>query len=702
MNNMFNLTHILNSDTIPDISVKSNINETYLSSALSLLEATNADINDAMFKCYTEIAEAPTKQAENAVFGKFFNQYKDIIKQYEIKVNELYSRFSINVDTFIDANLDLIDSADLIEIIGNPTCMVRQFDKLDDPEYPKIKPYKVFKKEFKYFGKLLQDIGPSANDETRIKIIASVYNNMVAELNEDWAKKCMEKISDCDDCGRDSFAKCIFDTLVKSQPEEKPITVDMVNQAKLSLMNSSVIVSAIKTAVDMFNEDLDKVAEEFGSLLFRNKDLMLDVKTDVDGVEDRKYRLTDYSFNQVNLFMNAKLSQITEICNLYLIALSIKMDCAMKYFRQCKDIIEIATTCKDQETLPVEEEPEQDTSDDFDDYSGFDDFEDGDDFEFSNSEDEDGKEETPQQDVPPAEEPEDIEQESSILEATIFEYTRSINKLLLRESFITEADAGKTAIMDRMLSKIEELVDKFNNVVINQNQKRIDYVKNNQNTISSAAIPENTKIPTIEYSRLLNVKRQPLTYPAEKDIYANDNTYFKAKYSDFAVENQTIKDSIVSKVIGQEKQMDKKDVSDGIKYITTVFKTVADSAKADLSGLKTEKRKGQLLTNSVSESSDMLKQHDYLRYFMEADNNQQQTQGAQQQTQATQQQNNQPQQNNNNAQQNNKQVTMDAQSAVKVYYSVNTKVLAAKMSCAQKVFNIYYTRLAALSAPPTK
>lgn len=718
MNSIFNLADILKSDMIPNVLVKSNINETYLSSAISILEDMNTEINKNTFRYFNEIAEAPTKQAENQIFGEFFSKYKDTIKKYQMKMNELYSRFSINVDTLIDANSELLDDEDSIEICGNPTYCMKEFDKLDDPEFPKIKPYKVFKREFKFFGKLLQDLGPTASDEARVKIIASVYNNMVSEINKDWMQKCMEKISDNDDCKKDSFAKCIFDSIIKPCEGEKPITIDMVRQAKLSLLNNSEIKSAIGIAVDKFNEDLDKVAEEFGALLFRNKDLVLDIKTDVEGIEDRKYRLTDYSFNQVNIFMNAKLSQITEICNLYLVAISVKMDCALSYFKQCIDIIEIAksSNCNSRNNQAIQDDTEDiDTQDNsYDDYDM--DLEDPDfDGEFGDNSLSYSIQTEPEQ--PPVEDSEEKEvtDEMYLFEATIFEYNRAIDNIILKESLLNEAggNASKIAssLINNILTRIEELVNKFNDVVINHNQKRIDYIKNNQASIKQATPPNGEKIQTIKPSELLNIKRQTITYPAEKDLYANDTTYFNAKFPTFKSENnKSIKDSIISKVIGPEKPFDSTDINNGITYIIGTFKQLADSTKSDLATLKAEKRKGELLTKAVGESSKILMQHnDIIRYFNEAgENNQQQsTQKSTPQNQTTKQNQQNGTQNTNNQNQNSdttqkQQNNNEAKSAVQVYYSVNSKVLAAKMSCAQKIFNIYYNKLAALSTPPTK
>lgn len=705
MSSIFNLNTLLQPNFIPDIRAKVNIHENYLSNAISILEEVNDKITDDSKEYISKIEAASDTRTENKIFGDYFNDYKNCIKDYQNKMNELFSNFAINIENIIDANSDLLDMN--TPIVNYADMALYKFDKLDDPDYPKIKPYKVFKREYKFFGKLLQDLGYSVPDETKVKVIASVYNNLKSEMDDDWMLKCMQKISDSDDCKKNTFAKCVFDSLVQGEPKECHITEDLVMQAKLALLNNSTIVNAIKSAVDMFNSDLDKVADEFGSMLFRNKDLVLDVKTDQDGIEDRRYQLSNYSFNQVNIFMNLKKSQISEICNLFLIALSIKMDCAIKYIKQCIDIITTATTKCCNQDMDTEVDPDLDDDlDDDDDIS---------DNEIGNTltNDNDNQQE-PQSDSEEEIEDCDFADEMYLFEATVFEYNRALQNLSVQYDLLSEANIKETmnSIIDSLLNKITELVNKFLDV-INNNQKRIDFVKNNTAIIKNAKIAEGQKIETINVKDLLAMQKQQITFQTEPDIYASETAYFNAKYAAFKPDDpntdKSIKDKIISKVIGAEKPFEASDVNDGITYITTQFRQLSDSAKTDLATLKSEKRKGELLSQATAKNeSAFLKM-----YFTEADeapannNTQNQQQFQQQPTQQPQNNNNQnTQQNDNNKadekEKNNNTNNKAAKDAVTVYFKVNTNVLAAKMTAAQKVFNIYYNKLAVLATPPTK
>ena len=93
---------------------------------------------------------------------------------------------------------------------------------------------------------------------------------------------------------------------------------------------------------DNLLHELEKVAENISSYLFRNEDKKLKIKTDTDGVIDRDYRLDTYSMNQLNLFLKNKVNQIKKLLNVYSIAIGIKFDTAVDYIQQNIDILRMS------------------------------------------------------------------------------------------------------------------------------------------------------------------------------------------------------------------------------------------------------------------------------------------------------------------------------------------------------------------------
>ena len=149
----------------------------------------------------------------------------------------------------------------------------------------------------------------------------------------------MQKITDCDDCCRDSFARVIYNKFAPSGCTEITLDTPTIEQAKFSLKNYTNYTDCISKSADDFCDGIDKIACEIGSMMFRNADKKFVVNTDEEGVANATYRMSDYSINQINLFLTTKLSQIRELVNLYTVALSVKMDCIYKYFNQCVEMI---------------------------------------------------------------------------------------------------------------------------------------------------------------------------------------------------------------------------------------------------------------------------------------------------------------------------------------------------------------------------
>jgi outer membrane biosynthesis protein TonB len=339
--NLFNFSRILGESAYTDI-VRSVSNRTYLSTGIGIMREADLNINSLNKTLYTSLLESDNVKDENECFGKFFRDYRKVIVEFKNKMNTLASQFTINVETFVDANRDILD-VDKLECKSGVTFNGIKYTNLLSDDIPNVNPYKAFKKEFAFIGKLMQDLDPIAPEDAKSKIIATVYNSLVKEITDGWLDKVVAKISDNEEAAKDEFAKAMFDKFVEG-PMSMTLDIATVEQARLSLKNYGSYTTCIGNAVEHFCEGLDQVADEIGSMFFRNKDHKLPIKTDVEGVEDKTYRLDDYSFNQMNIFTSTKISQITELCNLYIIAMTIKMDCIYKYLQQCKAIVD-ASCC---------------------------------------------------------------------------------------------------------------------------------------------------------------------------------------------------------------------------------------------------------------------------------------------------------------------------------------------------------------------
>ena len=637
---LFNFSTLLTENTF-DL-VKKVKEKNCLSEALQIIASLDEQVQSSTSTLYSALLEAESKKAENACFGRFYAEYKAELLKYKNKMTELASQFCINLENYVDANKDILEKCCCCP--EGTTFQGVMFSKLLSDDIPNIDPYKAFKKEWAFLGRLFQDLDPSAPDEEKTKIIATVYNSLSKEINEGWLDKCIQKIADCDDCCRDTFAKVIYDSFVSAGTVDITLDIPTIEQAKLSLKNYTNYTDCIAKSADDFCDGIDKIACEIGSMMFRNADRKLVIKTDEEGVADATYRLSDYSMNQINLFLTTKLSQIRELVNLYTVALSIKMDCIFKYFNQCVAMINMS--CSGAEELPDESQPEDPTTnttndipeDDVEmDDSDVSEDEDGDDIgdmelptdktaeaPEENEEPESNDDSTVEDDVDGIEnnnpvagedsgeevvdddhvedsDDEDQPQEESYIsnmerELYLFEAELFLDKRYdgynnLNKSFIQEADApnestgNKSSIIQKVKNLISSIKDSYNKTFATQ----IKFISDNKNIIMSGNVPDNWTIQKLNTDLLKDLKVVPFSMK-DAELLKNANKYLDAKYSNIVAPTSKDKASINDRIMGKvyderEQKYGDAERNDGYQFIVSDYKKFADYYTAELQKL---------------------------------------------------------------------------------------------------------------------
>ena len=640
MSNLFNVSRMLESYS-PDI-IKTLPLVTYLSESLNILRSTDEQVFEETSKLYSSVLEADSRKAENVKFAEFFKEYQSIINDYIIKIQGLASEFSINVETFADANKDILDdNSGAANIVSTVTYKGAKYAHLLDPEVPDIEPYKAFKKEFAFIGKLMQDLGPIGSEDQKAQIIATVCNNLTKEINDGWLEKIVEKITDCDDCGKEGYAKAIYKTFVPEPSVDMSIDIGLVKQSKLDISNYRGYIDSISKSVDQFTDGLSKIASEVGSMFFRNQDHKLPIKTDVDGIEDKTYRLNDYSFNQMNMFISTKISQISELCNLYMVAIGIKMDCIMKYFQQCKDIIDTASHGVDNtpntngvdpgdEDINNDGTPESDNTD-YDIPEKYDD--DIQDFDADNNDDSSDDEKDVVQDNSESE----VEQECYLFEALIFEKERAINRYaqqksvyeaLINEStdiVIREAVEDKAknvgSFIDSIVNQVKKLIQSMKDSLTKNYTPVIESVKKNAEKIKTVKIPKGWTIDVIDDGPLASVTLANFDVNDIPDM-TDKRKYYIKKYS-FLKESKidqnatSAKDMVLSSIKGQESATyNGKSLEDSIKFITERYGNIASKIETMANSLQSQKNTAERAA-STNESTSSLEST--MKMYFEAD-----------------------------------------------------------------------------------
>lgn len=636
-NKLFNFSTLLTENTFNLVKLVKEKN--YLSEALNIISSMDEGVQISTKSLYSMLLEAESKKEENACFGKFYAEYKTELMKYKNKMNELASQFCVNLETFADANKDILEKCCCCP--EGTTFQGAIFTNLLSDDIPNIDPYKAFKKEWAFLGRLFQDLDPTASDEEKTKIIATVYNSLSKEINEGWLDKCVEKISGNDECKRDAFAKVIYDSFVSGGIAEITLDTPTIEQSKLALKNYTNYVDCIAKSADDFCNGIDKIACEIGSMMFRNADKKFVVNTDEEGVADATYRMSDYSMNQINLFLTTKLSQIRELVNLYTVALSIKMDCIYKYFKQCVAMInasccpvelpdqsqpdvsdtdfieddedlELPTDNSNDDELPttgvssntIEDEKEQIQSKLIDDE--VDDTENDTPVSDEDSGDESIEEEDPLDQPQEESYISDMEKELYLFEADLFLMKRYGEYTKINESYIQETGETPSAKQEpeskpeaqvsngtgSISQKINTLISKINDSYTNTFASQIKFISDNKKIIMGCEVPSNWTIQKYDINLLSSLK--VAAYDSkDADLLKDTSKYLDAKYNKFVGEgkssdgNSIITDRITAKIYDEtEQKYGDAERNDGYDFIVTGYKKGIEEFEDQLKSLE--------------------------------------------------------------------------------------------------------------------
>ncbi len=331
------------STTLADKVFKKPVNETYLFSTLNILREMNSTINENTKNMYIQISEASSKEDENKIFADYFYQFKNIFQDFTNKVQEMKSRMIISAENKVETWEDIINDDKFISSFDKEFSYCGyEFCHIEDSNYPRFNLHQMYQKEFDYLGSLMQDNSIDASPNAKMKIIATVSNNFSnCACDKSWVKTLIKDMVDTDDRKECiSYSECIYNAL-RCKCEFK-VNKGYLYTCKENLTDYEDIVDAASVMCDNLIADINKVAENISSYLFRNNDKKLKIKTDTDGIIDRDYRLDTYSMNQLNLFLKNKINQIRKILNVYSIAIGIKFDTVVDYINQNIDILRMA------------------------------------------------------------------------------------------------------------------------------------------------------------------------------------------------------------------------------------------------------------------------------------------------------------------------------------------------------------------------
>ena len=366
MSNIFNLSNIFTESTSHDMIRDKFYDESYLYTAMTELKDFQRSFMENTIGLYKSIYEAENSSKENQIFCQYFTDIDNKINDIINKVNETLSRFTINVENIVDANRDIIDNTSVITRCKPFVYSYTKYEKINDKNFPPINAIGIFKEEFDYIAQLLQELGPTASNQSKLKVIATVYNKLV-KSDIDINKKCIESIlGECEDSEDVAeFPEHLYEEFKSSEKEDIEITKGKLYEIKMSFDNYQGIIDSCSESASRLVSQLCSISDEIKRIICGNDKTTYTVDTTTDGIRNTDYKMDTYGMNQLNIFLKAKLNQVVQICNIYYIAIAIKLDATMEYFKQCKDILTFAmANTKEDIQSDAAEDAQNDVDDD--------------------------------------------------------------------------------------------------------------------------------------------------------------------------------------------------------------------------------------------------------------------------------------------------------------------------------------------------
>ena len=367
MSNIFNLSNIFAESVSHDMIRDKFSDESYFYTAMSDLREFNHSFMESTSGLYKSISEAENSSSENKVFCQYFEDIDKKINDIINRVNETVARFTINVENIVDANRDIIDNTEVITNCKPFTFSYVEYKNINDRDFPPINVIGTFKEEFDYIGQLLQELGPMASNQSKLKVIATIYNKLV-KSNTDINKKCVESIlGSCDDDGEcvAKFPEKLYAMFKVSEPTDVEINKSKLYDIKMNFNNYENIIESCTESASRLVSQLTSISAEIKRIICGNDKNTYTVDTDTDGIRNTDYKMDTYSMNQLDIFLKSKLNQVAQMCNIYYIAIAIKLDATMDYFKQCKNILTFAmANCKDEIPSDAAQDAQTDVDDD--------------------------------------------------------------------------------------------------------------------------------------------------------------------------------------------------------------------------------------------------------------------------------------------------------------------------------------------------
>ena len=735
MSNIFDINTLLSENTLAvDLLAKKFPEETYMFSTINSLNRFNESVLSMNKELYKSLNEATSKAQENAIFGEFYKKYNNVLDKYINEINTMIGRFSITLDNLVDSNISLINDQDVLGCDKEFTCTVKKYKNLCGGKHPKFNPLEIYQKEFNYIGQMMQDLGPIATDVAKLEVLATVSNQMCAKMKNKWLEKCIETITDEDDCKDLTCYAKILNKLFVEDEEDITVNKGTIYAMKEEIAGYDKYKDAVLSVANKLISDFTYISQSIGGMFFRNKDNVLPIRSNDEDVQSRDYQLDTYGMNQLDIFMKSKVNQVSQLCSLYVIALSVMMDNIINYITQCKEVLEkVKDQCSECEPEIDIEEPSTDIPEDTEDNEDESpegeeneeevpeedsvsiDMDENNPFDMEDDNQEEEIEEAPEEPQEP-QEPEnggDLEMDNKEFEneSYLFEYMNyAVQNMLEQEELMdyVHTEILKEALqmpngiskdnnlIENMFLAFNAIVDKFQRLFQEQNSKKAEFIKQNQAAFKDCKM-DGYKITNYTPDALYNIKIQPLNYENMKNSLASQDEFLKTYYKDIAAnmnsqngEKVSIKEAVTKLVVKDPNNMveiNNGNIDNHINFVVNYGARMSEILKDQLTiknakvmsdrlikSINTQNQSNTTQNTTAQNASAFMTAEDYLNEAIEKPDASQQPQT------------------------NGPKPGADVKKQINMFFSISTKISSARMSMYNTVFKDTFSLLNSILA----
>lgn len=699
--------------------------ERYIETTINMLESVNDDITDKTKQLYNLVSEANDVSDENQAIRNFIVEIQQKLDKVIIDTNAFVSRFSIAVSNYADSAREVIKKCTITQGFSYEDKYTEYNKKnLLNSSVPNMNPYRIFEREFNFIAQLMQELPVSASNKDKLDIVATVYDKFKSNMNTgDTNKRVCDDIfgTSADESPFSRRVACLF----KGTIAPKTIDSEVYNDAVECISNSGDYIRSVSELANELINDLKGIIMDLNDIVSNSYKNRFKVDTKEDGIRNTIYSVDVYTSNKIMWFVQDKIQQIVDVFNKYILALTIKMDCIIGYITQSSDII-TSFAYMNGETPTPEKEYDDDEVDNFedgpeDDDIGTDDF--GDDLteeEGDTNTDDDFLE--PESDDDADEIPEDIEEtapefesydDPEIQEAVknyyieLHELSCEFNRISLIEhaamiileeeekkdssddkpseplknakETVGKAAEVKESIWKRVIKSTVNLWNKFKDNIVKNYSGKVDHLKENEKFIMTKPLDHKIDMPKIDHKKIESIKVPDLNYDGMKADLESEAKFMasQSELKPFAPsgEGESINSKVMDFVISpKEKITNSKDIAPSVIYneYCKDFVKILDSLKDITKTIEDGERKAnQIAKNIHSESAEFSIENYFVNEFKDEGNDKGGASKAE-----------------------GKETSVaNTTNHLKVYFSTCGKVLAAKMTVSQKVFNEYYAYL---------